>query len=70
MKIFIVIVTGWMDVKMEEKARLKQDVNIIAIVIVNTTELFMAMALTAKANKMELEHTQLNLKDSVLAPVS
>ena len=52
MKIFIVIVTGWMDVKMEEKARLKQDVNIIALVIVNTD---MYMALTAKANKEDLE---------------
>ena len=59
------IVTGWMDVKMEEKVRLKQDVNIIALVIVNT-ELF--MALTAKANKKELEQTQLKLKESVLAP--
>ena len=51
-KIFIMIVTGWMDFKMEEKARLQQDVNIIALVIVNTD---LYMALTAKANKEDLE---------------
>ena len=56
-----------MNFKMEEreKARLIQDVNIIAVVIINT-ELF--MALTAKANKKELEQTQLKMKESILAP--